>query len=272
MDLLESVIAFLREFTPAERQSESIFRDFATDIMESHIFSESAVKEFGEDFIKYRKFSMFGADNTALVIGVVEDFHFMLLHEEIQPVVLCVNPRFLDHISVRTRVENIPEVLGYMERVWKDYFPDRPFEYFFPDVKFDAMYKAEQRLEKIFSYFAVLAIFISCLGLFALASFMAEQRTKEIGIRKVFGASVSNLTFLLSKDCLKWILFANILAWPVAYIAMKKWLAGFAYRTAIGIKVFLLSRCTALVIAFLTISIQSLRAAVLDPINTLRYE
>ena len=196
----------------------------------------------------------------------------MSLHEKVQPVVLCIFPRFLNHISVRTRSENIPGVLGQLENVWKNYMPERPFEYYFLDARFDMMYKAEERLGKIFSYFAVLAVFISCLGLFALSSFMAEQRTKEIGIRKILGASVSNITFLLSKEFLKWILFANIIAWPVAFFAMKKWLANFAYRTTIGFEIFLFSGALALVIAFLTISYQSIKAAVLDPIDTLRYE
>ncbi len=247
-------------------------RDFSTDINTAYIFTESVAKEFGEDFIWDRKFSLFGGENKASVIGVVKDFHFMSLHERVQPAVLCIFPRFLNHISVRTRSENIPGVLSHLENVWRTYMPERPFEYFFLDAKFDAMYKAEERLGKIFSYFAGLAIFISCLGLFALASFMAEQRTKEIGIRKILGASVPNITFLLSKEFLKWIVFANIIAWPVAFFAMKKWLDNFAYRTSIGIEVFLLSGVLALGIAFLTISYQSFKAAVLDPITTLRYE
>ncbi len=247
-------------------------RNFSTDIVTAYIFSESVVKEFGEDFIWNRKFGLFGETNMASVIGVVKDFHFMSLRDEVQPVVLCIFPRFLNHISVRTRSENIPGVLSHLENVWRIYMPERPFEYFFLDARFDAMYKAEERLGKIFSYFAGLAIFISCLGLFALASFMAEQRTKEIGIRKILGASVPNITFLLSKEFLKWILLANIIAWPLAFFAMKKWLANFAYLTPIGIEIFLFSGILALGIAFLTISYQSFKAAVLDPIDTLRYE
>ncbi len=247
-------------------------REFATDTMGAYIFTESVVKEFGEDFIWDRKFSLFGEDNKASVIGVVKDFHFMSLHEQVQPVVLCIYPGFLNHISVRTRSENIPGVLSHLENVWRTYMPERPFEYFFLDARFDMMYKAEEQLGKIFSYFAGLAIFISCLGLFALASFMAEQRTKEIGIRKILGASVSNITFLLSKEFLKWIMFANIIAWPVAFFAMNKWLENFVYRTTIGIEIFLFSGILALGVAFLTISYQSFKAAVLDPIDTLRYE
>ncbi len=150
--------------------------------------------------------------------------------------------------------------------------PDRPFEYFFLDDRFDMMYKSEERTGKIFSSFAVLAIFVSCLGLFALASFMAEQRTKEIGIRKILGASAASLSFLISKEFLKWVLYANVLAWPVAFFVMKKWLANFAYRTTIGIEIFLLSGFLALGIAFLTVSYQALKTAFVNPVDTLRYE
>ncbi len=134
------------------------------------------------------------------------------------------------------------------------------------------MYKSEQRLGKLFTYFAVLAIFISCLGLFALASFVAEQRTREIGVRKVLGASIPNITFLLSKEFLKWVLMANAIAWPVAFYAMKKWLTNFAYRVTIGVEVFIFSGLLALGIAFITVSYQAVKAAVLDPVETLRYE
>ena len=262
LETMEIELVAGRNFSPS----------FATDTKTAYIFTESVVKEFGEDFIWDRKFSLFGGSDKATVIGVVKDFHFMSLHEEVQPVVLCIYPKYLNHISVRTRSENIPGVLGHLESVWRNYMPDRPFEYFFLDARFDMMYKAEEQLGKIFSYFAGLAIFISCLGLFALASFIAEQRTKEIGIRKILGASVSNITFLLSKEFLKWIMFANIIAWPIAFYAMKKWLDGFAYRTPIGIEIFLFSGVLALGVAFLTISYQSFKAAVLDPIDTLRYE
>jgi len=247
-------------------------RDYASDTITAYIFNESAVNEFGMDFIRGRKFSLFGERYPASVIGVVKDFHFMSLHEQLMPVVLCVYPRMLNHISVRTQSENIPDVLGHLRTVWNRHMPERPFEYFFLDDRFDMMYKSEQRLGKLFSYFAVLAIFISCLGLFALASFMAEQRTKEIGVRKVLGASMANISYLLSKEFLKWVLLANALAWPVAFYAMKRWLDNFAYRAPVGIEVVVLSGLLAMVIAFLTVSYQTVKASFLDPVRTLRYE
>ncbi len=253
-------------------EGRNFSRDLPTDTMTAYIFNEAAVREFGKDFIKGRKFSAFGDRYKAPVIGVVKDFHFMSLHEKVQPLILCIHPRYLDHISIRVRSENIPGVLSHLRKVWNDYMPDRPFEYFFLDDRFDMMYKSEEQTGKIFSSFAVLAIFLSCLGLFALASFMAEQRTKEIGIRKILGASEASLSFLISKEFLKWVLYSNILAWPVAYFFMKKWLANFAYRTSIGIEIFLLSGLLALGIAFLTVSYQAVKAALIDPIETLRYE
>ena len=134
------------------------------------------------------------------------------------------------------------------------------------------MYKSEQRLGKIFPYFAFLAIFISCLGLFALASFMAEQRTKEIGVRKILGASVVSIILLLSKEFSKWVPLANLFAWPVAYYVMKKWLDNFAYRSNLGIEIFFLSGLLALGIALLTVSYQSIKAATANPVDSLRYE
>jgi putative ABC transport system permease protein len=247
-------------------------REYPTDTITAYIFNEAAVKEFGMDFIHGRKFSLFGERYPASVIGVVKDFHFMSLHDKLMPVVLCVYPRMLNFISVRTQSENIPIVLGHLRTVWNQHMPERPFEYFFLDARFDRMYKSEQLLGKLFSYFAVLAIFISCLGLFALAAFMAEQRTKEIGVRKVLGASIANITFLLSKEFLKWVLLANAIAWPVAFYAMKKWLANFAYRIPIGIDIFLFSGLLVLSIAFVTVGYQSMKASFVDPVHALRYE
>jgi putative ABC transport system permease protein len=253
-------------------QGRNFSLQLASDTVTAYIFNEAAVREFGENFIKNRRFSVFGSESKAPVIGVVKDFHFMSLHDRIAPVLLCVYPRYFNHISVRTNLANIPGVLSHLREVWKDYLPNRPFEYFFLDARFDRMYKSEERLGKLFSYFAGLAVFISCLGLFALASFMAEQRTKEIGVRKVLGASVPNITFLLSKEFLKWVLLANVIAWPVAFTAMERWLANFAYRTTIGIDIFAASALLALAISFITVSYQSIKAAVSDPVNSLRYE
>jgi putative ABC transport system permease protein len=150
--------------------------------------------------------------------------------------------------------------------------PNYPVEYDFLDSGISALYRSEQNLGKIFTYFAMLAIFISCLGIFGLSAFSVEQRTKEIGIRKILGSSVSDITFLLSKEFSRWVLMANIFAWPIAFYAMHKWLEKFAYRTGISIVLFLLAGVLSLVIAALPVGYQALKAATSNPVDALRYE
>jgi putative ABC transport system permease protein len=159
-----------------------------------------------------------------------------------------------------------------MERIWGQFAPGYPFNYRFMDEAIDSLYRSELQIGTIFRYFAILAIFISCLGLFGLASYMAEQRTKEIGIRKVLGATVTNILLLLSKEFAKWVLIANIIAWPVAYFAMNKWLQGYAYRINIAVWSFVLAAALALAIALFTVSYQAVRAATANPADALRYE
>jgi putative ABC transport system permease protein len=154
----------------------------------------------------------------------------------------------------------------------KQFEPNRPFEYTFLDDSFDAQYRAEERLGKIFSVFSALAIFIACLGLFGLASFTVEQRTKEIGIRKVLGSSVSGIVILLSKQFAKWVLLANILAWPIAYFTLNMWLKGFAYRINIALVTFMFSAGLSFAVALATIFYQTIRAAAANPVEALRYE
>jgi putative ABC transport system permease protein len=159
-----------------------------------------------------------------------------------------------------------------MESTWKKFNPAFPLEYHFLDDAFEKLYLTENRIGKLFNYFAFLAIFISCLGLVGLASFMAEQRTKEIGIRKVLGASVQGISFLLSKEFSKWVLIANIIALPAAYYAVNQWLQNFAYRTSVGVFIYIASALLALIIALLTVSYQSIKAALTNPITALKYE
>ena len=205
------------------------------------------------------------------VIGVVEDFHFESLKEYIGPLVMYLG-NHRDNISFRIKTQDIAAAIGLLEYQWREFLPNQPFEYSFLDERFEQMYRSEQRIGKIFTVFAILAIYISCLGLYGLAAFTAEQRTKEIGIRKVLGASVTRILFLLSTGFTKWIIFANLIAWPIAYYVMYRWLQNFAYRIDINIWIFILSGTISLFIALLPVSYQSIKAAAANPVDSLRYE
>ena len=225
-----------------------------------------------------KKYSLWGKDG--LVIGVIKDFHNTSLHLKVEPMALWLTRpnipnilnRTINDFAIKISSDDIPGTLAFIEDKFKEHSPDYPFNYSFLDERVDRIYRSEQRLGQIFNYFTFIAIFISCLGLFGMASFTAEQRTKEIGIRKVLGASVSGIIMLLSRDFVKWVIAANVIAIPIAYIAMNKWLQNFAYRMNIGLGIFLTSAMIALVIALLTVSYQSIKAATANPIDSLRYE
>jgi putative ABC transport system permease protein len=205
------------------------------------------------------------------VIGVVRDFHFESLHEKIRGHLMKMSGQ-VNRISVKLRPGSISETLQSIENIWRNLEPSHPFPFVFLDESFDRLYRSEQRMGQIFISFTVMAIFISCLGLFGLASFTADQRTKEIGIRKVLGASVSNVVVLLSRDFTKWVILANGIAWPVAYLVMNKWLQNFAYRISLAVWMFILSGFIALIIAILTVSTKAAKAAMANPVDSLRYE
>jgi putative ABC transport system permease protein len=234
------------------------------------ILNEKAVKAIGLKNPVGQPFTFHSVRGT--IVGVVKDFHFASLHQQIGPIVLFHNPNWYSVVNVKTTGKSAPQAIAAAERLWKQYNPEHPFEYNFMDEAFDRMYKSDQRTGKLFNIFAGIAIIISCLGLYGLATFTAEQRTKEIGVRKVLGASVGNITALLSKDFLKLVLIGNLIAWPVAWYLMHKWLENFAYQINISFWVFLLAGVLALLIALLTVSYQSIRAALSNPVKSLRSE
>ena len=178
------------------------------------------------------------------------------------------------YISVNMQSQDIPATISFIEETWNKIFPNLPLNYYFLDSVFDTQYRSEQRLERLFGYFSALAIFIACLGLFGLASFAAEQRTKEIGIRKVLGSSVSGIVGLLSREFTGLVLVANVIAWPAAYLVSRAWLKSFAYRININgqLGYFIAAAVLALLIAWITVSFQALKAAHTNPIDSLRYE
>ncbi len=247
-------------------------REFPTDIENAVILNETAVRKLGWDDPIGKRFSEEDSGVGAKVIGVVKDFHYESILYEIAPMVLTLRPFQFYYISAKIRLEDVSQVLAFLEAKWKEFAPEYPFEYVFVDEEFDRYYNFERRQGQLFTYCSILAIFISCMGIFGLASFTAEKRTKEIGIRKVLGASVSGIVILLSKEFVKWVLVANIIGWPVAYFVMKRWLQSFAYRVNIGIWMFAFSAFLVLIIALLTVSYQSIKTALANPIDSLRYE
>ncbi len=240
------------------------------------IINEEAARRFGwEDPIGKKVIQTYGsARYYYTVIGVVKDFHFSSLKNEIRPMNLFLSLDSNRQISVKIQTQEIPETLSFIEETWNIFFPNLPLNYYFLDSVFEKQYRSEERLQRLFGYFSVVAIFIACLGLFGLASFAAEQRTKEIGIRKILGAPVSGIVVQLSKEFTRWVLLANIIAWPTAYLAMNSWLRGFAYRIDIDgqIGFFLLAASAALIIAWLTVGYQAVKAALAHPVDSLRYE
>ena len=207
------------------------------------------------------------------VVGAVGDFHFEPLHAHIDPIVLHVG---LDadfyHVTVRLRPGDPAAALAFMESKWKEFDGGGTFEYSFLDERLEQLYRAEEKLGKVFQVFAVLAVFVACLGLFGLASYTTEQRTKEIGVRKVLGASTPNIVSLLSKEFTRLVLLANAIAWPAAYWGLERWLRNFAYHTDLQVETFALGGALALAIAWLTVGHQAIRAALANPVEALRYE
>jgi len=178
----------------------------------------------------------------------------------------------IKYISIRINPGNIPETIRYIESGWKDIFPNEQFEYTFLDQRLNLLYDSDRQTRTIFFVFTILALFIAAIGLFAMASFTIRERTKEIGIRKVLGAPVSGLLILLSGEFIRWILYANIIAWPLAYFVMSKWLQNFAFRIEMDWLIFISAGILALIIAVITISIQAGKTAIANPVKALRYE
>jgi putative ABC transport system permease protein len=256
-------------------EGRNFSKEYSTDATRAYILNEEAIKKMRMQDPVGKQFSY--GQRKGTIIGVLKNAHFRSLHVNIEPHVLF----FLDDVSIATEYgvvlikingDKTEEALAKIQGVWKEFNPITPFEYHFLDQKYDSLYRKEQKIGTILNAFTLFAVIISCLGLFGLASFLTEQRTREIGIRKVLGASESSIVFLLSKQFTKWVLIANIFAWPAAYFIMNEWLKSFAYRINIGIWVFVLSGMLAVGIALVKVSYQAIRAACANPVDSLRYE
>ena len=252
-------------------------RELQSDITHSVIVNETLVKEFGwQEPVIGRRLSGWNdekAPGGPVVIGVVRDYHFLSLHRRIQPAVLLMDPDWgINDILVRVSATNIPATIKLLEEKWRTVAPSTPFDFTFVNEDLQRQYEADLRWQKIISYSTAFAVLLACLGLFGLATLAATSRTKEVGIRKVLGASVARVVTLLSREFALLVLLANCLAWPFAYLVMNKVLQNYAYRIEISWWVFALSGGVALLIALLTVSTQAIKAALANPVEALRYE
>jgi putative ABC transport system permease protein len=250
------------------------FRQDTKQFTKEFVINETAVKHFGwkmdEAVGKLMEFGERGKE-PGKVIGVIKDFHFKHLHDAIDPLVMYLEPNFEGcFLALKLKSNNMKESVAAVEQTWKKILPQYEFQYQFLDESFDKLFDQEKRLGQLFGIFSGLAIFISCLGLFGLASFTMEQNRKSVAVRKVLGASVSNIVVMMSKDFLKLVLVGMVVAGPIAYFAMNKWLQGFAYNVGFGWIVFLYAALIGMLVAFLTVSYHSLRAATSNPVNSLK--
>lgn len=253
-------------------------REFSTDTADKYIVNETVLRKCGigspEEAIgkHYGRFDRTGEFQSGEIIGVVKDFHFKPMDQEIEPVTFILYEDWMEYITIRYNTNDLESFISRIEEVWKDRFPHEAYTYFTLKSRYESLYIDETRLKDILLFFTFLAIFIGCLGLFGLAAFVAQQKSKEIGIRKVHGASVSSIIVMLSKQFTYWVLLANIIAWPFAYYILDNWLANFFYRIEMPYWVFLVAGILALLLALLTVSYRAYRAATSNPLDSIRDE
>jgi len=258
-------------------------RNFTRDVTDNaraYIINETMAKELLKDQPKAsyetligKNYGFGGMDSAGFIAGVARDFNFNSLHHKIETLsIFCQKDWGYSEVSVRVNGAKVQDAINHISSSWKKVNPDLPFDYRFLDEHFAEMYTADRAVSKVVGILAGLAILISCLGLFGLASYSAERRVKEIGIRKVLGASVQNITTMLSKDFIRLVLVSNLIAWPLAWIGVNRWLQDFAYRVPVSWWVFIAAAGIALLIALLTVSFQAIKAAVANPVKSLRTE
>jgi putative ABC transport system permease protein len=256
-------------------KGRSFNREMVTDEKEAFLINQTAVKKLGwtDDPIGKHIIGGFDERKDGKVIGVLKDSHFGSFHEPVRPLVVflkALDPK--SQLCIRISPNNPGRTIDFIRKKWMQMYPDRPFLYSFMEDDINNLYQSEKKLSQVFIIFTFLCFFISCLGMLGLSSFFVEKRTKEIGIRKVLGASAANITFLLSWKFLKMVLISNLFAWPIAYYIMSKWFESFAYRTNIDLWRFIIATTLSIVIALIVISFQAIKAALSDPVKTLKYE
>ena len=258
-------------------------KDMATDVKEAFIINETAVKEWGFGTpekaigqpISWNEWAPTDTLNPVKkgkVIGVVEDFHYKSLHEKVTASVIHVYPQVLFAVALKLKTADMKNTIAHIDNVWSKFVPGYPLDYKFMDETYATMYKAEGKLSELLWIFTIMAIVVGCMGLFGLAAFSAEQRTKELGIRKVLGANAFDIVGLLSKNFLVLVGIASLIAFPIAWWAMNSWLKDFPYRVSISWWVFGIAIVAALAVALLTVSFQAIKTALTNPVKSLRTE
>ncbi|MDH5386810.1 MAG: ABC transporter permease, partial [Candidatus Aminicenantes bacterium] len=261
---------FLDVFGLEMAEGRFFSKEYSTDATESFVVNQAAVKAMEMDDPVGKELKVW--DLNRRIIGVVKDYHFESLHNPIIPMAMRIDESGYQQACVRISPHRVSDTLAFIEKKWKEIYPKYPFEYRFLDDVLQSLYRSEQSIGTVVTVFTVLALFISCLGIFGLSSYTAEQRTKEIGIRKVLGASVSSVVKQMSKEFVFLVMIANVIAWPLAYLLISQWLQRFAYRIAMGWLTFVLVGIMIFVLSLLTVSWQIIRAATANPVDSLRYE
>lgn len=251
-------------------QGRAFSREYPSDEGKAWVVNEETANLMEKESVIGERFDFQGVKGT--IIGVMKNFHYQSVRTNIEPLALIVAPQQVNYLMLRLAPGDVTAGMNAIERVWKRVVPNYPFEISFLDDIFDDMYRSEERMVGLLKYFAGLAILIACLGLFGLANFMAEQRTKEIGIRKVLGASVPGITGLLCRDFLFLVLAANVLAWPAAFFLMNGWLRSYAYRVELSLWIFVGAMMAAVLVAVASVGYQAVRAASANPASSLKYE
>ena len=257
------------------KEGRNFSREFSTDVEDAYIVNEAAAEEFGWDSAVGKRLFWKGDRNgKGAVIGVVKNFHFKSLHQEIEPLIFHMLPEKsgFSYVVMRIRTQNILSLLEGVKKSWEEFFPGVPFEFIFMDAHMNRLYETEMRLGRVSGIFTFLSVIIACLGVFGLATFLIQQRTKEIGIRKVLGAKSSSIVVLLSKEFVTLVVMSNVIAWPVAYFVIYRWLQNFAYRIDLSIGTFLFAGFLALIITLFSVGYQSVKASLIKPAGALRYE
>jgi len=273
MDLTYVDFGYLEQYKMRLLAGRFFDKNIATDTMQAMIINEAALKLFGyatPQAALGRRFDQWG--KKGMIIGVIKNYNFEGLQQDINPLSICLDFNDCNFLSAKVGTHDLPGTIAAIKAKWDQLTPDRPFHYFFLDEAFNNQYRAEEQFGHLFINFAILAILISCLGLLGLASYTTLQRTKEVGVRRVLGASITGIVRLLSMDFLQLVVIAFLIATPIAWFFMRKWQQDFAYKATLGWWIFLGSGIAAVVIAFATISYQAIRAAITSPVKSLRSE